>query len=501
MSRTPPFRAEHVTTCPFVIRRHRNMQKLDRRNTYTPPNAAPVRCNCDSSLKVSRGKDGVASLKTLSNNSEEHLLQLTGGLKADMLVFVLNKNGKPLMPCKPAKARHLLEAGKAKVVRSRTSFAIQLLWDCEDYTQDITLGVDAGYSTVGFSAVSDDRELIAGELKLRDNIKRLLEKRAAYRRTRRSRKWHREPRFNNRGKEKGWLAPSIQHKLDSHIMLIDKLKGILPITRIIIEIASFDTQKMQNPEISGVEYQQGELQGYEVREYLLEKFNHRCAYCGKTDVPLEIEHIVPRSRGGSDRVSNLTIACRECNQAKGNQTAEEFGCSKMQAKADKTLKATAFMNVVRSRLVDLLKCNHTFGYITKHNRIKFGLEKSHATDAFVIAGAEKQMRAEHVVVGKQVRRQNRSLYKANFLKGGKLKRNTVKEVKGFRRFDKVRYDDKECYIHGLRSSGYFDLRSVDGEKIGASVNSKKLTLLERARGTIQEVQAVPLWNRLQNKLW
>ncbi|NMG83521.1 MAG: HNH endonuclease [Methanosarcinales archaeon] len=466
------------------------MQKLDRRNTYTPPNTAPVRCNCDPSLKVPRGKDGVVSLKTLSNNSEEHLLQPAGGHKADTLVFVINKNGNPLMPCKPAKARHLLEAGRAEVVQ-QTPFTIRLLWDCEENTQDTTLGIDAGYTTVGFSTVTSDRELIAGELTLRSDIKRLIEKRRTYRRTRRARLWHREPRFNNRGIPKGWLAPNIQHKLNNHIKLIEKLKKILPITKIVIEVASFDAQKMQNPEISGIEYQQGELQGYEVREYLLEKWGRKCAYCGKKDVPLEIEHIVPRSRGGSDRVSNLTIACHECNQAKGNQTAGEFGHPEIQSKAEKTLKATAFMNAVRSRIVDLLNCNQTYGYTTKYNRIKLGLEKSHATDAFVIAGGNGQMRSDSIIISKQVRRQNRSLYKANLLKGGRLKRNTVKEVKGFRRYDKVKYNNNECFIHGLRSSGYFGLRTITGDQIGASVNSKKLTLLKRAKGVIQEVCAIP----------
>ena len=149
------------------------------------------------------------------------------------------------------------------------------------------------------------------------------------------------------------------------------------------------------------------------------------------------------------------------------------------------------MNFVRSRIVDLLECDQTFGYITKHDRIELGLPKSHANDAFVIAGGGGQTRSDSIIIGKQVRRQNRSLYKANFLKGGRLKRNTVKEVKGFRRFDKVKYGNKECFVHGLRSSGYFDLRSADGSKISASVNSKKLTLLERAKGIIQGVCAIP----------
>jgi 5-methylcytosine-specific restriction endonuclease McrA len=393
------------------------------------------------------------------------------------------------MPASPAKARHLLDNRQAVVVR-RTPFTIQLLYGSSGYKQDIALGIDAGYTTIGFSAVTDNEELIAGELILRNDIKRLLKRRAAYRRTRRIRKWYREPRFNNRGK-KGWLAPSIKHKLDSHIRLIEKLKKILSITRITVEVASFDTQKMQNPEISNIEYQQGELQGYEVREYLLEKFRRKCVYCGKKDIPLEIEHIIPKSRGSSDRVSNLTIACSECNQGKGNQTAEEFGHPQIHAKAEKSLKATAFMNIVRSRIVDILGCDQTYGYITKHDRIELDLEKSHVNDAFVIAGGNDQERANHICTGKQVRRQNRSLFKANFLKGGKLKRNTVKEVKGFRRFDKVKCGDKECFIYGLRSSGHFDLRTITGDRIGASVSSKRLKLLERAKGIMQEVCAIP----------
>ena len=464
------------------------MQKLDRRIIYTPPDTAQVRCNCDSVLKVPKGKDGVLSLKTLSNNSEEHLHSGKSG--QDFRVPVLNMRGEPLMPTTPRKARKILEQGKAKVIH-RTPFTIQLLYITGENKQDITLGIDPAYSKIGYSAVSADKELIAGEVELRNDIKRLLEQRAAYRRTRRGRLWHREPRFDNRSREEGWFAPSIQHKLDSHIKLIDRLKNILPITKVVVEIATFDQQKMQNPEISGVEYQQGELLGYEVREYLLEKWQRKCAYCGKTNIPLEIEHIIPKSKGGSNRVSNLTIACHACNQAKGNQTAKEFGHPTIQAKAKKPLQSAAFMNIVKKRLVELLDCETTYGYITKHNRIKLDLPKSHVNDAFVIAGGTDQVQSEYTYISKQVRRQNRSLFKANLLKGGRLKRNTVKEVKGFKRFDKVRFENKESFIYGLRSSGYFDVRSITGDKVGASVNSKKLTLLEHAKGLITQVVRGP----------
>ena len=464
------------------------MQKLDRRNTYTPPDAAQVRCNCDSVLKVPKGKDGVLSLKTLSNNSEEHLHSGKSG--HNLLVYVLNMRGKPLMPTTPRKARKLLEQGKAKVIQ-RTPFTIQLLYATGENKQEITLGIDPGFTKIGFSAVSIGKELIAGEVELRGDIKKLIEQRAAYRRTRRGRLWHRAPRFDNRGIDKGWFAPSIQHRLDSHIKLVDRLKYILPITDITVEIASFDQQKMQNPEISGVEYQQGTLQGYNIRQYLLEKWGYKCAYCGTKDVPLEIEHIIPRSRGGSDRVSNLAIACRPCNQKKNTHTAEEFGHPIIQAQAKQSLKSTAFMNIVKNKFVEILDCNITYGYITKYFRIKAGLEKSHINDAFIIAGGVDQVRSEYTYISKHRRRQNRSLYKANLLEGGRLKRNTVKEVKGYRRFDKVIFEGKEVFIYGLRSSGYFDVRTIIGDKIGASVNCKKLTLLEHAKGFIIQVVRGP----------
>lgn len=426
----------------------------------------------------------MADVKTFSNNSEEHLTQQWAW---DLRVPVLNMRGEPLMPTTPRKARKLLERGKAKVV-SRTPFVIQLLYPTGEAKQDIILGIDAGYSKIGYSAVTEKREVMAGELELRKDISRLLEKRRAYRRDRRNRLWYRKSRFSNRSRGEGWFAPSLEHKLQSHISLVERLKRILPITMVVVEVASFDTQKMQKPEISGVEYQQGELQGYAVREYLLEKWQHKCVYCGKTDVPLEVEHIVPKSRGGSDRVSNLTLSCHDCNQRKGNRTATEFGYPEIQEKAKKSLKATAFMSVIRWKLVNLLNCSWTYGSITKYRRAQQGLEKSHMNDAFVIAGGKNQERIGYVYKARQVRRQNRSLFKANLLKGGRKKRNTIKEVKGFRRFDKVLFGKMECFIFGLRSSGQFMVKTLEGEKVNDSVSCKKLTFVERARGRIEEVK-------------
>lgn len=430
---------------------------------------------CDSVIKHDCGVGQVLqSSKTVPNNSDVD--QHSGKSEQDLRVPVLNMRGEPLMPTTPRKARKLLEQGKVKVI-NRTPFVIQLLYPTGEAKQDITLGVDAGYSKIGYSAVTARRELIAGELELRENISKLLEERRAYRRNRRNRKWYREARFDNRGgREDGWLAPSLEHKLQSHLRLIEKLKRILPITKVIVEVASFDQQKMRNPEINGIEYQQGELHGYAVREYLLEKWGRKCAYCDKTDVPLEVEHIVPKSRGGSDRVSNLTISCHECNQKKGNKTAEEFGYTEIQEKAKQSLKATAFMNAIRWKLVNLLNCDWTFGSITKHHRIRLGLEKSHVNDAFVIASGVGQERCNSHR-GTQLRRNNRSVQTNR--KGFKpsIRRQRYK----IQPHDLVKHNGLLCRVKGLFNYGKW-VRIVTKAGIVINTNIKNIEGLKYGKG-------------------
>ena len=422
------------------------MQKSEEeRNTYAPTDAPQVRGNCYSEKIGCEFDQGRKNLKASSVNSDVD--QLSGKRKQDLRVPVLNMRGKPLMPCKPAKAQHLLDQGKAKVV-SRKPFTIQLKYATGETKQLINLGIDAGYKKVGISAVSNKKELLSAEVTLRTDIPKKLQSRSMYRRNRRSRLWHRKPRFDNRNRSKEWLAPSIQHKLDTHIRLVEKIKRFLPITETIVEVASFDMQKMQKPEISGVEYQQGTLQGYEVREYLLEKWGRKCAYCGKKNISLEIEHIVPKSRGGTDRVSNLTLSCHECNQEKGNMTAEEFGHPEIQKQAEKSLKATAFMNIVRWKMVNILNCEYTYGYITKYNRIKQELQKSHVNDAFIIAGGTDQERCKSYLV-KQVRRNNRCLQKNR--KG--FKPAIRRQHYSLQPNDLVKYNGKEHRIKGVHCKG------------------------------------------------
>ncbi|MFH1668905.1 MAG: RNA-guided endonuclease IscB [Candidatus Woesearchaeota archaeon] len=443
-------------------------QKFEKRNTYTPTSASlacsPVAASLNKPEMVSE-----RGLKTFSNNLEENQHQRIGGLNAK--VFVLSKDKKPLMPCKPAKARHLIRDNKAEVM-SRKPFTIRLLFDCENQTQPIKLGVDAGYSEIGFSATAKTVELISGKLELRKDVSKKIKERAMYRKGRRNKLWYRQARFDNRTKSKklGWLAPSIRHKLDSHIRLIEKIKKLLPISDLTIEVASFDAQKMMHPEISGIEYQQGELEGYEIREYLLEKFRKTCVYCKKTSTPSQIEHIIPKSRGGSNKVSNLAISCEECNLKKGSLTAEEFGFPNVQAQAKVSFKAAAFMNNVKRSLVEQLGCNFTFGYVTKHGRIKLGLEKSHINDAFVISGGKFQERCKPFALT-QTRRNNRCL---------QLNRKGFKPSIRRARYplqpnDQVKYKSSTYVVKGMFNLGkWVALSDLISNKINANATNVRL---------------------------
>ena len=439
-------------------------QKLGKRNTYTPTNTSQV---C-SSVVVSLNREETLSehgLKTFPNSLDVN--KQSGKTGQDLRIPVLNIRGKPLMPTTPAKARHLLEQRKAKVIK-RKPFVIQLTIATGETKQKITLGIDSGYSQVGFSAKTEKEELISGELTLRKDVSKKLEERKRYRKQKRNKLWYREARFDNRVISKELLAPSIQHKLDTHVRLIEKIKSLLPITKTIIEIANFDTQKMQNPEISGIKYQQGELQGYHIREYLLDKFGRKCAYCNQKGVPLEVEHIIPKSKGGSNRASNLTISCSKCNLEKGTLTVEEFGFHNIQKLAKQSLKATAFMNVVRKRLTRQVNADETFGYITKYRRIRYNLNKSHVNDAFVIAEGSNQARCQPSIVT-QIRRNNRCLqmnrdgYKPSIrMQRYKLQPNNL-----------VRYNGQSQKIKGVFNYGKW-VRLEDG----TNANIKNVELIQ-----------------------
>lgn len=310
------------------------------------------------------------------------------------MVFVLSNDRQPLDPCHPARARQLLKARKAAVFR-RFPFTIVLKnrSTAESETHIHRFKLDPGSKTTGIAVVRETEGQVvwAGELSHRGQaIRDALERRRALRRSRRQRKTrYRKSRFLNRRRPVGWLAPSLQHRVATTMTWTKRLRRLVPITAFSTELVSFDTQLMQNPEISGVTYQQGELAGYEVREYLLEKWQRRCAYCKVAGVSLQVEHIVPRSRGGSDRVSNLTLACEACNQRKGNQTAAEFGFPQIQAQARQPLKDAAAVNSTRWALYQALvglgpPVEIGTGGRTKFNRTRLELPKAHWTDAVCV---------------------------------------------------------------------------------------------------------------------
>ena len=373
------------------------------------------------------------------------------------------------MPTTQHTGKKLLKKGKAHVVQ-RCPFTIQLNYATGETTQPIKLGVDLGYMKIGFSAKTDKLEVISGTLMLRNDVSNKLKDRRRYRSTRRGRLGYRPPRFNNRTRPEGWLAPSTQHRHDSHIRLVEKLETLLPITSTRVEVANFDTHKLQQPEITGTAYQQGELQGYEVKEYLLDKWGRKCIYCGKIGVPLEVEHIVPTSRGGTDRVSNLTIACRACNVKKGDQTAEEFGYPTIQHQATQPLNAPACLNTIRWRLVEQLGAEYTYGYVTKYHRNKLGLEKSHVNDAFVIAGGSNQERCRPYEV-MQVRRNNCSLQKNRKGFTPSIRRQKYQ----LQPYDLVTYNNRIYRVKGVHCYGTrVVLEKPTGKNPSVAINNVEL---------------------------
>lgn len=382
------------------------------------------------------------------------------------------------MPTKRhGKVRRLLKDNKATVVKN-CPFTIKLTYDTPDIVQELGLGIDTGTKYVGVSATTEDKELYASEVELRSDISKNLAARREFRRARRNRKTrYRKVRFNNRvkSKHKGWLAPSVEAKIETHIRVVEGVCNILPIKDITVEVAAFDTQKMQDPEITGIEYQQGTLMGYTIREYLAEKFAHKCCYCGKPQgkgVRFEVEHLTPKARGGSNRITNLGWACHDCNEAKGNLTCEEFGHPKVRKKAESGMKHAAHMNIIRWKLYEHLKGIYgdrlrlTYGSATSFSRHEAGLEKSHTNDARCISGHPDAEPAEEFFFMRKVRRHNRQIHKATISKGGCKKRSQADYiVKGFRLFDKVNAKGSEWYIHGRREKGSFVLKTLEGEKL------------------------------------
>nr|WP_012387033.1 RNA-guided endonuclease IscB [Acidithiobacillus caldus]ACA00199.1 HNH endonuclease-like protein [Acidithiobacillus caldus] len=371
-------------------------------------------------------------------------------------VLVLDKNRQPLMPCHPARARQLLRRGKAAVFR-RFPFTIILKDRESGVTQPTVLKLDPGSNTTGLALVADfarrGKVLVwAAELRHRGAaIRKALADRRAHRRFRRFKLRYRPARFNNRTRPSGWLAPSLQHRVDTTMTWVQRLMRWTPVTSLSQELVRFDTQAMQNPEISGVEYQQGTLFGYEVREYLLEKWVRKCAYCDAENVPLTIDHIHPRSKGGSNRVSNLTLACFPCNQRKGNRDVAEFldrdpkRLARIEAQRRAPLQDAAAVNSIRWALwrnlvATGLDVEVGTGGRTKRNRSQQQYPKEHWIDAACVgeSGANVRLDPFHKPLAIQAmghgERQRARLNRYGFPRGYKLR---ARSYLGFRTGDVV----------------------------------------------------------------
>ncbi|MFM6214785.1 RNA-guided endonuclease IscB [Planktothrix sp.] len=309
-------------------------------------------------------------------------------------VFVIDSNKQPLSPCHPSVARKLLSQKKAVLFR-RYPLTIILKKTVENpQAEPVELKLDPGSKTTGIALVQGNKVVWGAELTHRGQaIKVSLESRRSLRRSRRNRKTrYRQARFLNRKRPEGWLAPSLQHRVETTLTWVNKLIKFVPIGSISQELVKFDLQQLENPEISGIEYQQGLLQGYEVRQYLLEKWQRKCAYCGVENVPFQVEHIHPKAKGGSNRISNLCLACEKCNTKKGTLNIETFLAKKpdvlkrILSQAKRPLKDATAVNLTRWALLNRLKetglsVSTGSGGLTKFNRTRLNLPKTHWLDA------------------------------------------------------------------------------------------------------------------------
>ena len=423
-----------------------------------------------------------------------------------MKVFVVDANHKPLLPCHPTIARQLLSAGKAAVLRAQP-FTIILKREVEAEPRALRLKIDPGSKTTGIALVDDEKKRVvfAAELTHRgQTIKNDLEARKGQRRARRQRKTrYRKPRFLNRRSaiREGLKAPSLLHRVFMIETWVKRLRKFAPIESISMELVKFDTQAMVNPEISGVEYQQGELAGYEVREYLLEQWERACAYCGVTSVPLQIEHIQPKSKGGTNRVSNLTLACEPCNTKKSDRPAKEFLKSKptvlakILAQAKAPLKDAAAVNATRWKLFETLKATGLpiecgTGGRTKFNRKRNGHKKAHWLDAANVgASTPEGLQADRVapLMIKAMGHGTRQMCSADKFGFPRTSSKFGSSLHGFRMGDLIQAKvatGKYRGVHygrlaSIRASGMFDVAVGD---LKFTTSFKNLIQRQRADG-------------------
>ena len=410
------------------------------------------------------------------------------------MVYVLNKNGKPLMPCKPQKARKILQNKKACVV-NRVPFTIKLLYGSSGYKEPISLGMDAGSKHIGIAATTKKKVLYAEELKPRNDVVELLSTRRENRRTRRNHLRYRPARFDNRvhSKHKGWLASSVEVKIQEHLSAINRVMKFLPITEIHIETAEFDTQRLKamengKPLPVGEDYQKGEMyDSFNARQYVLKRDNYTCQCCKKhKEIKLHVHHIESR-KTGSDSPDNLITLCKDCHEK------VHKGLIKIPANK-KNYRDAAFMGIMRNTLISRAKemfdvpVTNTYGYITKYYRETYNIEKSHINDAIIISKNFNAKFDGEYYQTKAVRHHNRQIHKTNFIKSGHKKLNQAPYlVKELKLFDTVEYQNDLYFVFGRRQSGFMDIRTLDGTKVNkGSVSYKKIKYIKSNKGLLTE---------------
>jgi 5-methylcytosine-specific restriction endonuclease McrA len=414
-------------------------------------------------------------------------------------VFVLDTEQRPLSPCHPARARKLLTEGKAAVFR-RYPFTLILKRVVTDAQPDsLRLKIDPGSRTTGLAIVNDRSGAVVWAAELHHRGQRIHDRLLARRAVRRSRRQrhtrYRPARFANRRRREGWLPPSLQSRVQNVLTWISRQRRLTPVGALSQELVKFDTQALQNPEISGVEYQQGTIAGYEIREYLLEKWGRACAYCGAEGVPLEVEHIIPRTRGGSNRVSNLTLACHPCNDAKGKRTAAEFGHPEIQQMARRPLKDAAAVNASRwalySRLVTTgLPIEVGTGGRTKWNRTQRDLPKTHWLDAACVGASTPSTLHVKGIVPLAIQamgRESRQMCRMDRHGFPRTSAKAARSVQGFQTGDIVRAlvsgGTKVGAYTGrvaVRATGSFNITTTRGTVQGIAARS--CHLVQRADG-------------------
>jgi len=420
-------------------------------------------------------------------------------------VFVLDAEKQPLDPVHPGRARMLLTQGKAAVYRRYPFTLILKETVSSPQVQELRVKIDPGSKKTGLAIVNDvsGKVVWAAEITHRgDAIKQALDQRRAVRRNRRQRKTrYRKPRFAKRRRRNGGLPPSLESRVATITTWVRRLKKLAPITTLSQELVKFDFQQMENPEISGIEYQHGTLFGYEVKEYLLEKWNRSCSYCGAQHVPLEVEHLVAKANGGTDRIANLCLACRPCNDAKGTRDIREFLAEKPEllgrilAQAKAPLKDAAAVNATRWALYErLLECGLSVecgsGGLTKFNRLTQNLPKEHWIDAACVGqSTPPQLHLTQVVPLLITATGHGSSQKCHVNECGIVcsKPKGPKKVKGFQTGDIVRavvLSGKNQGVYAgralVRESGSFDIRTKQARVQG--ISSRFCTLLHRCDG-------------------